>query len=278
MPVNLIVTWGTPAAFAAKRATTTIPIVLGSIGDVINTGLVSNLARPDANITGFVALNVELEEKRLELLKEVVPSLSRVAVLGNSLNPLNRINLETAHRAAQKLSIGIEGFEVRSSEEVKSALRALVDARAQTDRRDDGDLQDSGDIPVPRICRGRRLHRLRPISPSCLDARPTNVDRILKGERPGNLPVQQATAFEIIVDQKAAAGLGLTLPRQRSGPRRRGDRIVVMFAAARMSLPGKWPLCRDVRDHGETPRVSRPPAQHRHGAKFDQSLGSVDAA
>jgi putative ABC transport system substrate-binding protein len=117
------------AAFAAKRATTTIPIVLGGIGDVINIGLVSNLARPEANITGFIALNVELEEKRLELLKEVVPSLTRVAVLGNSLNPLNRINLETAHRAAQKLSIGIEGFEVRSSEEVKSALRALVDAR-----------------------------------------------------------------------------------------------------------------------------------------------------
>src|SRR5262245_49816370 len=78
MPVDLIVTWGTPAAFAAKRATTTIPIVLGGIGDVINTGLVSSLARPDANITGFIALNVELEEKRIELLKEVVPSLSRV--------------------------------------------------------------------------------------------------------------------------------------------------------------------------------------------------------
>src|SRR5262245_19591059 len=81
LPVDLIVTWGTPADFAAKRATTTIPFVLGGIGDVINTGLVSNLARPDANITGFIALNVELEEKRLELLKEVVPSLSRVAVL-----------------------------------------------------------------------------------------------------------------------------------------------------------------------------------------------------
>ena len=253
-------------------------------------GLMANLPlRPIENFRnrlserGFIeGQNLMVEYRFAEGLEEryadFAPSLTRVAVLGNSLNPLNRINLETAHRAAQKLSIGIEGFEVRSSEEVKSALRALVDARAQTDRRDDGDLQDSGDIPVPRICRGRRLHRLRPISPSCLDARPTNVDRILKGERPGNLPVQQATAFEIIVDQKAAAGLGLTLPRQRSGPRRRGDRIVVMFAAARMSLPGKWPLCRDVRDHGETPRVSRPPAQHRPGAKFDQSLGSVDAA
>src|SRR5262249_17470158 len=129
LPVDVIVTWGTPAAFAAKRATTKIPIVLGGVGDVINTGLVSNLARPDANITGFIALNVELEEKRLELLKEVVPSLSRVAVLGNSSNPLNRINLETAYRAAKKLSLAIEGFEVRSGEEVRSAVGALVEAR-----------------------------------------------------------------------------------------------------------------------------------------------------
>ena len=134
LPVELIVTWGTPAAFAAKRATTTIPIVLGGIGDVINTGLVSNLARPDANITGFIALNVELEEKRLELLKEVVPSLSRVAVLGNSSNPLNRINLETAHRVAKKLSVAIEGFEVRSSEEVRSARFARWSKRTQMRR------------------------------------------------------------------------------------------------------------------------------------------------
>src|SRR5262245_12581447 len=135
LPVDLIVTWRTPAAFAAKRATTTIHMVLAGMGDVINTGLVSNLARPDANITGFIALNVELEEIRLELLKEVVPSLSRVAVLGNSSNPLNRINLEAAYRAAQKLSLAIEGFEVRSGEEVRSALGAASIWKRLTARR-----------------------------------------------------------------------------------------------------------------------------------------------
>jgi putative ABC transport system substrate-binding protein len=113
LPVDLIVTWGTPAAFAAKRATTKIPIVLGAIGDVLNTGIASSLAHPEGNITGFVALNVELEEKRLELLKEIMPRLSRVAVLGNSLNPLNRINLEAAHRAADRLSVTIETTEVQ---------------------------------------------------------------------------------------------------------------------------------------------------------------------
>src|ERR1700704_802802 len=128
-PVDLIAVWGTPAAFAAKRATTTIPIVIGAAGDVVNTGLVSNLARPDGNITGFIALSVELEEKRLELLKDVVPRLSRVAVLGNSLNPLSRLNLDAARRAAQRLSLAIEGFVVQSGREVERALRAVVESR-----------------------------------------------------------------------------------------------------------------------------------------------------
>jgi putative tryptophan/tyrosine transport system substrate-binding protein len=86
MPVEVIVVWGTPAAFAAKRATSSIPILIGAAGDVVNTGLISNIARPESNLTGFVALNVELEEKRLELLKEVIPRLSRVAVMVNTAN------------------------------------------------------------------------------------------------------------------------------------------------------------------------------------------------
>ena len=227
LPVDLIVTWGTPAAFAAKHATITISIVLGGIGDVINTGLVSNLARPGANITGFIALNVELEQKRLESLKEVVPSFSRVAVLGNSSNPLNRINLETAHRAAQKLSVAIEAFEVRSSEESEkcasrvgrsasrcgaSCIRYAAPGRAQADCRYDGDEQILAIYPFREyadvggfIAYGANI--------SILFGRAADyVDRVLKGERPGNLPVQQATAFEIIVNQRAAAGLGLTLP------------------------------------------------------------------
>src|SRR5262245_63874936 len=122
LPVDVIVTWGTPAAFAAKEATSQIPIVLGGIGDAVNTGLVSNLARPGGNITGFIALNVELEEKRLELLKEVVPHLSRMAVLGNSLNALNRVNLDTARRAAQRLSVAAEALEDRGHLEVEGAF------------------------------------------------------------------------------------------------------------------------------------------------------------
>jgi putative ABC transport system substrate-binding protein len=227
LPVDLIVTWGTPAAFAAKHATTTIPIVLGGIGDVINTGLVSNLARPGANITGFIALNVELEQKRLELLKEVVPSLSRVAVLGNSSNPLNRINLETAHRAAQKLSVAIEAFEVRRSEEVRSALRALVEARPDAallasdtlllgERRQIVDTMATSKIPA--IYPFREYAEVGGFvaygaSISILFRRSADyVDRILKGERPSNLPVQQPTKFELIINVTTAKALGLEIP------------------------------------------------------------------
>jgi len=227
LPVDVIVTWGTPAAFAAKRATTKIPIVLGAVGDAINTGLVSNLARPDANITGFIALNVELEEKRLELLKEIVPGLARVAILGNSLNPLNRINLETAHRAAKKLSVAIQGFEVRSSQDVKSALAALVDARPDVALLASDTLLLSERKQIVDTLAANRIPAIYPFREyadvggfityganlSLLFRRAAEyVDRILKGERPENLPLQQATAFEIIVSMKAAAGLGLTLP------------------------------------------------------------------
>jgi ABC-type uncharacterized transport system substrate-binding protein len=226
LPVDVIVTWGTPAAFAAKRATTQIPIVMGAIGDAVNTGLVSNLARPDGNITGFVALNVELEEKRLELLKEVLPRLSRVAILLNSGNQLNRINLDTARRAAQKLSVAIDAFEVQSKQEVGRALRAIVDARP------DAVLLGSDTMLLgerKQIVDAMAASRIPAIYPfreyadaggfivyganiSVLFERSAGyVDRILKGERPGNLPVQQATAFEILINLKTAAGLGLTL-------------------------------------------------------------------
>jgi hypothetical protein len=104
LPVDLIVTWGTPAALAAKQATRTIPIVMGASGDPVSVGIVSNLARPEGNITGFAAQNVELEAKRLELLKDLLPRLSRVAILANTANPffddgLRRTDLRSANSA-----------------------------------------------------------------------------------------------------------------------------------------------------------------------------------
>jgi putative tryptophan/tyrosine transport system substrate-binding protein len=227
LPVDLIVTWGTPAAFAAKRATTKIPIVLGAIGDVLNTGIVSSLAHPEGNITGFIALNVELEAKRLELLKEIMPRLSRVAVLGNSLNPLNRINLDTARRAAERLSVAIEIIEVQKSQDVEGALGRLIESQPDAallasdtmllgERKQIADAMATNKMPAIYpfheyaevggfIMYGAEL--------SILFQRAAGyVDKILKGEIPENLPIQQATAFELIINTKVAAALGLTIP------------------------------------------------------------------
>jgi putative ABC transport system substrate-binding protein len=227
MPVEVIVVWGNPAAFAAKRATTSIPILIGSAGDVVNTGLISNIARPEANLTGFVAQNVELEEKRLELLKAVIPRLQRVAVLANTANPLNRVNLDTARRAAQRLGVTIETVDIKSSKDVGGALVQIKGLRP------DAVLLASDNVLLgerKQIVEAMAANSIPAIYPfreyadvgglliyganiSVLFERAADyLDRLLKGEKPGNLPVQQATAFELIINLKAAAGLGLTIP------------------------------------------------------------------
>ncbi|MGZ4988821.1 MAG: ABC transporter substrate-binding protein [Limisphaerales bacterium] len=227
MPVEVIVVWGTPAAFAAKRATTSLPILIGAAGDVVNTGLISNIARPESNLTGFIALNVELEEKRVELLKEVIPRLSRVAVLVNPANQLNRVNLDTAQRAAQRLGVTIEVVEVKSSKDVESALVQIKGLRPDAvllasdilllgERKQIVEAMATNGIPAIYPFReyadvGGLL--IYGANISVLFERAADyLDRLLKGEKPGNLPVQQATAFELIINLKAAARLGLTIP------------------------------------------------------------------
>jgi ABC-type uncharacterized transport system substrate-binding protein len=226
LPVDLIVAWGTPAALAAKRATTKVPIVLVA-GDVLNTGIVSNLARPEGNITGFIAVNVELEEKRIELLKDVVPHLTRVAILGNSLNPLNQINLEIARRAAAKLSIEIETFEVQNGQEVAKKLDALTAKRPDAVLIASDTLLLSERQQIVAALAATRIPAIYPFREYAaaggfiiyganisilFENAAVYVDRILKGEKPGDLPIQQATAFEVIINQKTANKLGLTLP------------------------------------------------------------------
>jgi putative tryptophan/tyrosine transport system substrate-binding protein len=105
VPVDIIVTWGTPAAIAAKQATGTIPIVMGAIGDPVSVGLVSGLARPEGNITGFATLSVDLEGKRLELLKDLLPQLARVGILANAANPYSEAALKIVHRTAEQLRV-----------------------------------------------------------------------------------------------------------------------------------------------------------------------------
>jgi putative ABC transport system substrate-binding protein len=223
---DVIVAWGTPAALAAKRSTETIPIVFVA-GDAVNTGVVSNLARPEANITGVIAINVQLEEKRLELLKEVVPNLRRVAVLANSLNPLNKINLETTHRVARDMKLAVDVFEVRSSAEIAAALQRLIRSRPDAALLASDILLLSNRMQITEAMATHRIPAIYPFREyrnaggfimyganiSILFERAAEyVDRILKGEKPANLPVQQATAFELIINMKAASGLGLKVP------------------------------------------------------------------
>lgn len=227
LPVDVLVVWGTPAAFAAKRATTTIPILIAGAGDVVNTGLVSNLARPDANLTGFIALNVDLESKRLELLKEAVPGLLRVVVLANPANPLNRVNLDIARRSGEKLGVKIEVVEAKSAADIDGALAQIKKSRPDAVLLASDILLLSKRKEITDFMAAQRIPAIYPFREyagvgglfvyganiSVLFERAADyLDRLLKGEKVGNLPVQQATAFELIVNTRTASALGLTLP------------------------------------------------------------------
>ncbi|MGC2456154.1 MAG: ABC transporter substrate-binding protein [Pseudolabrys sp.] len=200
---------------------------IGAAGDVVNTGLVSNLARPDPNLTGFIALNVDLEGKRAEWLKEVMPRLSRIAVLTNPGNPISRLNVDIARQAAEKLGVKIEVVEAKNAAEVDGALAQITqlhpdaaliasDTQLLSKRKEIAEFMASEKIPA--------LYPFREYANvgglfiyganiSVLFERAADyLDKLLKGEKIANLPVQQATAFELIVNTRTASALGLNLP------------------------------------------------------------------
>ena len=227
MPVDLIVTWGTPAALAAKQATTTIPVVMGAIGDPVSVGIVSNLARPDGNITGFAAQNVDLDGKRLELLKDLLPHLSRVGMLANSANPMLDVSLRKLRPAAETLRVAVEVFDIQSNDGLEAALLQLAqthpdavlvapDLLLLTRRRDIAAALVKSKLPAvypfreytdvdALMIHGANLGVL-------FERAAGYVDRILKGAKPAELPVQLATEFELIINLKTAAAIGLTVP------------------------------------------------------------------
>ena len=227
VPVSMIVTWGTPAAVAAKQATSSIPVVMGAVGDPVSVGIVSNLARPGGNITGFAGQNVDLEGKRLELLKDLLPQLSRVAMLANAANPLAHASMQNLRTTAEQLRINFDIFEVHSIAEIEVALQQLNNARPDgvliasdllllTRRSEIAEFLAKNKLPAVYPFReyaevgGLMIHGAN--LGSLFERAAGYVDRILKGAKPADLPVQLATEFELIINLKTAGAIGLTVP------------------------------------------------------------------
>jgi putative ABC transport system substrate-binding protein len=227
LKVDVIITNGPYSTRAAKEATITIPIVMASVGDPVGDGVVASLTRPGGNITGLSTLSPELSGKRLELLKEIVPKLSRVAVFGSSTNPNTAGSLREVELAAGALKVKLQYLDVLSPKDIETAFRAAVKARAESVLVLGGSLINSQRTQVvelavksrlPVIYSGRSIMEaggLMSYGVNNLDSdrrAATYVDKILKGAKPADLPVEQPTKFELIINLKAAKQIGLTIP------------------------------------------------------------------
>lgn len=225
--VDVIVTAGTPAALALKKATSTVPVVMAAIGDPVGSGIVANLARPGGNITGLSGLAPDLEGKRLELLREVVPHLASVAFFLNPANDFHTVAMRQALAAAQALNIKLQPREVSKSEDLDAAFAAILQEKPDgllilADRIFLHNRQRIMDFAtghrLPSVNAYRELVEaggLTSYGPSYeeMHRRAADyVDRILKGARPGDLPVEQPTKFTLVVNLKAARALGLDVP------------------------------------------------------------------
>ena len=235
---DFIITWGTPAALAAKRATATIPIVMGAIGDPVSVGVVTNLARPGGNITGLSSLAVDLEAKRLELLKALAPQISRVAVLWNPDNPALKVSSKTASAAAQTLDVKLSFVSVTEAPTLEAVLGLVGRQRpdALLVMAEPSLIAQGGQIaafasksrlpavyPYPEHAQAGGLLVYATSYYDLFRRAATYVDRILKGARPGDLPIEQPTKFELIINLKTARTLGLTIPPALQV---RADRII----------------------------------------------------
>jgi putative ABC transport system substrate-binding protein len=221
--VDVIVTHGTPGVLAAKRATTTIPIVFATSGDALASGLVSSLTRPGGNVTGLTYFNPELSAKRLELLKEITPGLTDVGVLLNPVNPMNEPIIPAMKLTAQALKLELHQFGAREPAEFEGAFAAMAARRVGALVVLDDTTLIASASAVANLALQQRLPSigwpdyavvggLMAYGVNFLDMfrrAATFVDKILKGAKPGDLPVEQATKFETIVNRKTAKAIGI---------------------------------------------------------------------
>jgi len=225
--VDLIVTFGTPATLAAKHATKTIPVVIGGIAEAVGTGVVSNLARPGENVTGFTSLGFDLESKRLELLKELVPHLSRLGVLASATNPYSASTVPRVQRDGEALGLTVNVVTVQDKDDIESGLHRLARARPDAVFVVSDALLYSRSKQTAEFMVQHRLPAMFPFrgyaeagglvaysadQNELFRRAAVYIDRILKGAHPGDLPIQQATKFELIVNLKTARALGIEMP------------------------------------------------------------------
>jgi len=223
--VDVIVTSATNPVLAAKQATSVIPIVFTNANDPVKTGLVASLARPGGNVTGMSLQGPDLAGKRLELLREVVPNLRRLAIIANAGNPGVVLEISEAERAARTLGLEVVTPEIRRAEDIAPAFKALKGAQALYVSTDP--LLGHHIVRIQTLVMGARLptvHIYRemveagglmsygPNFPDLYRRTADLVDRILRGAKPGDIPVEQPTKFDLVINLTTAQALGLTIP------------------------------------------------------------------
>jgi putative ABC transport system substrate-binding protein len=238
LKVDVIVTGGPPATRSVKQATATIPIVMGFDDDPVGSGFVSSLARPAGNITGLSTLAPEISGKQLELLKEIVPKLTRVAYLGDVTRPGTAQSLREINLAADAVRVQLQYLEVRGPKDLETAFRAANKESADALLVLLSPILNSQRRQVIDLAVKNRLPTIYPASefvedgglmfygPSLTDSfrrAATYVDKILKGTKPADLPVEQPKKFEFIINLKAAKQIGLTIPPNVLA---RADRVI----------------------------------------------------
>ena len=226
--VDIIVTAGTPAVLAVMKATSTIPIVFAAAGDPVQTGLVSSLARPGGNVTGLSNQQTDLGGLRLELLREIVSGLKRVAVLGNVNSPNVTLEMNSVLAAATKLGLEAFRLEVRKTEDIDAGMESLKgradalyicsDPLVTTHRVRINTLAVSQKLPTMNAFReyvqAGGLMSYGPNFPDLFRRAAEYVDKILRGAKPADLPVEQPTKFDLVINLTTAKALGLTIPEQ----------------------------------------------------------------
>jgi len=226
LKVDVIVTSGTAAVVTAKQATSVIPIVFAVAGDPVGTGLVASLARPGGNVTGLSNQSADLAGKRLELLREVVPSLRRLAILANAGSPIGVLEMREAQAAARTLDFEVATLEIRGAQDIAPAFDALK-GRAEALYVASDPLVTTNRIRINTLALGARLPTMHGQGdnveagglmsyganfPDFYRRAADYVDKILRGAKPADLPIEQPTKFDLIINLVTAKALGLTVP------------------------------------------------------------------